>query len=289
MKTRLSSILVAIAICMVLLVPASALAETITVLNDDFESTTSYFTKRTTNFSSTYQTSEIKLQTSSNHVWQLAIGDGASTDYRCVECYTENYNSYIFPSNAVDITYEADVWIVNNNRMPDQVFIGMNFGYQNRIMRLRFSWDTKEILYQWTTGNHEVALTQSFVYGRWHSIKVIYHTASQTCDIYVDGIPQSLGYSTVEWTDSNVSVNGHNPLIKFNLLTKTTTLPLSLVKPIRANFDNVKVYYTQESAPMTGDNSRTGLWLAILLLSVTGTFVLVRFLQKKRVSEKNVR
>jgi len=286
MKKRLSGILFAITICILFLIPARTLAETITILSDDFESTPSAFTHRTKNFDPTYHMSKVIQQGSGNHVWQLSIGNGATTGCKCVECYTEKYSSYVFPSNVVDITYEADVWIVNNNRMPDQVYYGMNFGYKNRIMRLRFSWDRKNILYQWTTGNNEVALPQSFTSGKWHSVKVVYHTSSETCDIYIDGIVQSLGYSTVEWTDSNVSVNGHNPLIKFNLLTKTSKVPLVLNKSIRANFDNVRVSYTPEVAPMTGDDSNVFLWLAILLVSVSGAVLLTRSITKRGISKK---
>ncbi len=281
MKNRYAAIFTAMILCFLILAPVGSLADTITILNDDFESTPSDFVKRTTNFDPLYHTSEIIQTSAINHVWQLSMGNGVTTGYRAVECNTKDYNSYIFPSNAQEVTYEADVWIVNNNMMPEKVFIGMNFGYRNRIMRIRFSCDTKEILYQWTTGNIEVPLQQAFAYGRWYHVKVVYHTASERCDVYINGIVQSLGFSTVTWTDANVSVNGYNPLMKFNLVTTTTTLPLVLNNPIKANFDNAKVSYTVPAAPVTGDNSRLGLWISVLMLSVAGA-ALVTWILKKR-------
>ena len=283
MKYRLSAFAVVIVACALFLVPASSLAETITILNEDFESSPYVFTTNLKTYNPAYHTSGVFLKSSGNHTWLLTMGNGTTIGYRALECYTENFSSYVFPSNAINITYEADIWIVNNNQMPDQVFYGMNFGYQDRIMRLRFSWDSKEILYQWQTGNTSVPLPQAFTYGRWYSVKIVYHTSSKTCDIYIDDIIQSLGFSTVQWTDNNVSVNGHNPLIKFNLVTKTTNVPLVLNNPFRVNFDNIKVYYTQE-APVTGDNSRIVLWISILLISVTVVILLIRIIKKRHTS-----
>ena len=282
MKQQFSIMLVITVLLLMVLIPVFSLAETIVVIDDDFEAT-SVFTTRTTYFDPIFHTSEVKQQSSGNHVWRLSIGDGASTGDLSVACYTKDYNSYIFPSNAADITYEADIWIVNNNQMPGDVYYGMNFGYQDRIMRLRFSWDTKKIQYQWTTGTNTVVLPQTFASGTWHSVKIVYHTSSKTCDIYIDDIVQSMGYSTVISTDSNVSVGGYNPLIKFNLFTKTSALPLSLNNPIRVNFDNVKVSYTLEETPATGDNSSMVLLASTLLIVITGAFLITWIIKKMRI------
>ena len=282
MKNKIAGVFIAITLCIMILVPASSLAETITVLSEDFESSPSTFVRRTTNFNPLYNTSEIIQASAKNRVWQIALGEGATTGYLSVAGYTENYDSYIIPSNAEDVIYEADVWIVNNNQMPDKVLIGMNFGYRDRIMRIRFLCDTKEILYQWITGKSEVSLSQTFAYGKWNKVKVVYHTASETCDVYINGIVQLLGFSTVTWTDANVSVNGHNPLMKFNLNTKTNALPLEINKPVKANFDNAKVSYIRQAVPPTGDTSHLGLWIIIVILSVAGTSLLTWIIRNRR-------
>ncbi len=306
MKKILTAVLALVFVFAFTMVPAKAATQTF--FSDDFEGTDKF--QNGAAFNSTYHVSEVKDLTSSplgsnaTSAWKMKIGnngvsgplpDGPFNNRFSIEASS----SSVVPSNVTSVTAYAEIYV--NRPDADTLsymdpaaadradgYTGMVFHVLGQKMRVRLKYADMTIYYG-TTNSAAEYNAGSFSFDTWYKVAFVFHPATNTCDVYIDGAQVLTGVSTVAET-------GTRPLLQFSLaLTEYgAALPYDTanVKGMSAVFDNVLVtaetpdVVENSSIPSTGDISNLPVLLIVLatgvgLMIIAATALVLRNRSKK--------
>ncbi|NCC69905.1 MAG: hypothetical protein EOM14_17255, partial [Clostridia bacterium] len=289
MKRILTAILALVFVFAFTMVPAKAATQTF--FSDDFEGADKF--QNGSYYNSTYHVSGVKdlasspLGSNNTSAWKIKIGnaglsgplpDGPFNNRLAIDASS----SSVVPSTVTSVTAYAEIYV----NEPDATtlsymdpaatdradgYTGMVVYVLGQRMRVRFKYADMTIYYGTDNGETEYS-AGSFSFDTWYKVAFVFHPATNSCDVYIDGSRVLTGVATLASTSTTT------PLIRFNIaLTKygvAQPYNTANVEGMSAVFDNVLVTADMPEAvessdiPSTGDVANLPALMAVLATGI---------------------